>query len=71
MCDCIEIVNQKLKEANTNTVLDVPFSISKSTGDVQSGRTTVATCKADSKIRKKAQKVFCTFCPFCGDKYAD
>lgn len=69
MCDCIELINDKLEEANTNTVLDIPMTLSMSSDDIKADRTTVTTRKKDSMARKKAQKVFASYCPFCGDKY--
>ena len=67
MCNCIDEVNDKLKEAGTNTAIDVPFVLSGN--NVSASRPVVATRKIDSKQRGKAQKVFCSYCPFCGEKY--
>lgn len=69
MCDCIERVNEKLKEANMNTVIDLPLIISGNRFGV--GRCCVETRKLDEKNRKKPVSLFATFCPFCGVKYEE
>jgi len=69
MCDCIETINEKLKEADTNTALDVPFMLNFTSNAVRADRLIVTTRKINSKSRKKAQRIFCSYCPFCGEKY--
>lgn len=69
MCDCIKKVNEALKEADTNTVLDVPMTINLGTHKTRADRLTVPTVKANSRNKKKKQTIFATYCPFCGEKY--
>ncbi len=69
MCECIEKVNIKLKEANTNTALDVPMMLSFSDNQVKADKVSIKTRKIDSKKRGKAQTIMSAFCPFCGIKY--
>lgn len=64
MCDCIETVDKKLKEAGHNTTIKLPLMLGGG-----AARPMVVTEKADSDIRKKPISVFATFCPFCGDKF--
>ena len=69
MCDCNETINKKLTEENSNTLLDIPMTLSMSENTIRATRLTVSTKKADSKVRKKATTIFCSYCPFCGEKY--
>lgn len=64
MCNCIEKFNEHLKEFNTEVHL--PFWS-------RSGILApfVETRKIDSGKRGKPRSVIATYCPFCGEKYAD
>jgi hypothetical protein len=59
MCDCMDEVNAKLAERNTK--IELPWF------GPQLPR--VITMKLDDKKRGKPMGMFCTFCPFCGEKY--
>jgi len=61
MCNCIEETGAKLKEHNVGLMFNL-FGPS---------RLCVGTYKIDSKKRGKEPLVFASFCPFCGEKYAD
>jgi hypothetical protein len=69
MCECIETINEKLKEGDTNTALDIPMMLSLSENTVRADRVSIKTRKINSKSRKKAQTVMGSYCPFCGNKY--
>lgn len=62
-CDCIAEVNTLL--ADSFTELDIPFSFSTGRKMTSCSVMTVAT-----KPRKKAVRMFASFCPFCGVKYS-
>jgi hypothetical protein len=59
--DCIERMNEQLKEHNTALAGAIDFS-GKNRELIQ-----VATVKADSALRKKPSTLFASFCPFCGN----
>ncbi len=74
MCDCIEVVDKKLLEAGSNTALDIPMILTHNpntinTNTIKANRVSIKTKKIDSKKRKKAQTVFSSYCPFCGNQY--
>ncbi len=66
MCDCLNLVNAKLKAHNTR--LSTGLAINLKTG---------ACCeypgimheKIDKKLRTKQAEAILTFCPFCGVRY--
>ena len=64
MCNCIQAVNNELAKHKANTEIYVPFTLSKIT------RVCIETEKIDGNKRGKPMKVFASFCPFCGQKYA-
>ena len=70
MCDCIKVINKKLKDAGTNTKLDIPIVISMGESIIKVDRVGIKTRKLNSKNRMKAQTVMSAYCPFCGDKYS-
>ncbi len=65
MCDCMKTMDDRLKEqpsaANTMLVFNL----------MGPARAVVATCKRREKDRQKAVYVMATYCPFCGEKYAE
>ena len=63
MCECIKNINKKLLDANLNTKLKTPFTMS------DTSKCVVGTEKADINTRKKPTTVFASFCPFCGVEY--
>jgi hypothetical protein len=62
MCDCIQKVNEKLKEFNTE--LDLLFYI-----DGSPNRVCLSTSKIIAHERGRAKTMGPTYCPFCGVKY--
>lgn len=68
-CECIAMINDACERANNNTVLDIPFAISMSTGEVADSRVSIAVCKRDPKSRKRPIHIVPTHCPFCGVEY--
>jgi hypothetical protein len=71
MCDCISLIQEELEGNGSNTMLDIPFTISIKTGKAKPPRVMVATCKRDSKKRGAAMKLLATHCPFCGIPYEE
>ena len=68
MCDCINLIDAKLKEADVNTKLDIPIVFSTS-GGLSATRALIATAKRDKTNRKKPSLLFAACCPFCGQPY--
>lgn len=66
MCECVERIDNLLKERNDNTMLNIPLFVGD--GPV---RVFVETIKRSEKKRGKPVKLFANFCPFCGEKYAE
>lgn len=65
MCDCIKIVNEKLKERNTE--LRVPLF---TMGGANTDRVFVMTDQIETgRGKQKAVSMFASYCPFCGGKY--
>jgi len=62
MCNCIEEANKALE----------PHKTRLSGGITMQGRFVlcVATERTDMNKRKHPMNVFCTFCPFCGERFA-
>lgn len=67
MCECVDKLNEQLKEHNTRIV--IPIMLNKKTLDFASANTLVVTEKVDSAKRGKPLKVSASYCPFCGKKY--
>ena len=63
MCDCIERVNDHLGRFNTKIELPL-WSASGVLNPF------VSTVKLNDKKRGKPRLMACTYCPFCGEKYA-
>jgi hypothetical protein len=61
-------MNQKMKERNLNTVIDVPYILSSDLSDCPN-TVKIVTVKAEKAVRKSPVSVFASFCPFCGEKY--
>jgi hypothetical protein len=60
-CNCIEIVNEKLKEHNTR-ILEPMFI-----GGDQTRRVFIETEQIEKgRGKQKASAMFATYCPFCG-----
>lgn len=62
MCRCIEQLDKKLEEYNTQ----VNVSISLNGGSAQ---IYLDTFKRDKTKRGNAMKLLATYCPICGEKY--
>jgi hypothetical protein len=70
MCDCVEKVNEKLKEMNTYVHRELMMNFK--TGKGRLSQPMVVTRQIDSKNKKmKARTLLCAFCPFCGKSYDD
>ena len=68
MCKCIDLVNKKLAENNTQLV--IPITINMETGDLNvSHRVMITTEKIDIKKRIGPTKMFAAYCPVCGKAY--
>ena len=67
MCNCISEAEKSLKD--TNTKLDVPITFNQKSGQLSANRLTIATTKRDPKKREKVNRLFASYCPFCGKKY--
>lgn len=67
MCDCIEKFNEAM--ADHNTILNIGWLISISTGETLPNRVIISTTKRDKKVRKGPCNAIPTYCPFCGVKY--
>ena len=68
MCNCIDLIDAKLKETDTNTKLDIPIVFSTS-GGLSAKGVLIATVKWDKTNRKKPSLLFAAYCPFCGQPY--
>ena len=66
MCDCLSVVNEELKQYNTE--IGTGFGVSGDLGKM-SLMIMISTVKLDSNERGKPRSVSATFCPFCGTKY--
>ena len=66
MCNCMQSVNEKLKEHNSKLLIS--FCISRDLGKMDA-LPIISTGKIQTKIRGNAMTVIPTFCPFCGTKY--
>jgi hypothetical protein len=63
MCGCIDRINAKLKERNTE--LSTCFDLENTTAG---HRLLVGTNKIDRSKRGRPVLAVATFCPFCGEK---
>jgi len=68
MCDCVETVNEKLKEKKLNTKIKVPLLLDSGM-NCTGVKVQIVTEKENSDVRKKPVAVFSSFCPFCGEAY--
>ena len=68
MCDCINEVNESLKENNTQVFLPLSFSFSSHELSVPK-RVYIKTEKINNKIKKGPTNLSGAFCPFCGKLY--
>lgn len=69
MCDCIERIQNQLKESGRNTQLDIPITFSHDTMDLNADRVQIATRKLDRNKSEKPLPMIPSFCPFCGKAY--
>lgn len=64
MCNCVEVVNQKLASRNTRLVQAIIF------GDHDDDALMLETEQIEKgRGKQKATGVFLSYCPFCGRKY--
>lgn len=68
MCNCIDVINEKLAAIDANTKIMVPGVI-RLDGMPNISTVSIEVEKADKKNRKRPSRIFPTFCPFCGIKY--
>lgn len=68
MCNCIELVNKELKGYNTRLV--IPISLNQH-GLKAIEKVVCVTEKDNARDKRKAVKIFATYCPFCGKKYEE
>lgn len=68
MCNCITEMDERLKSHNTR--LSIGFSINMKTRKVRE-YPAIMTEKIEKRSRQKQAQPIPTFCPFCGEKYAD
>lgn len=64
MCNCVEVVNQKIASRNTRLVQAIIF------GDYDDDALMLETEQIEKgRGKQKATGVFLSYCPFCGRKY--
>ena len=66
MCDCVEKLNEKLKERNTKISVSLSWSAENGIGSL--ANPIIVTEKADNANRKKPVRLLASYCPFCGEK---
>jgi len=64
MCDCIEKVNEKLKEHNKQLELVIFF-------DGTPSRVMIHTVKVERRGKGRDGFLAANYCPICGEKYPD
>ena len=71
MCDCMERINEKLKDHNGKIAMAILMPAEGS--NRLRSRMLVQTEKLDTKKRKPVPSVMVSYCPFCGEsvKLAD
>lgn len=67
MCDCINKVNEKLKEYNTQIEFPIAFDPNDGMKIVTSVR--ISTVKIDTRKKLGPVGFFATYCPVCGEEY--
>lgn len=67
MCNCINMINDKLVEYNTAVTTTIALQDNK----LQVAGVRVETHKTDTSKRGKPVSLTAAFCPFCGGKYED
>lgn len=66
MCDCIGDVNAMLAEKNGRLETVLGFG-----GGALSGHLHIGVEKINKRDRTRPPLVIATYCPFCGERYAD
>lgn len=70
MCECIAVVNEKLKTRNTR--LDVPIILRFKDDPPAVDRLLIQTTQIETgRGKAKAVSMFASYCPFCGEAYSD
>lgn len=65
-CNCIELVNDHLREHNTALATTFSLNAKRRVAEIV---LPVPTRKIDSSVRKAAVSIMPSFCPFCGHKH--
>jgi hypothetical protein len=68
MCNCIEIVDEKLSKEH-GCKLDVPLLLQPANLATEVPKVSIATYRVDGNKRKKPITLTAPFCPFCGERY--
>lgn len=68
-CNCLEQVQEQLKEHNTTIVQSLQINFKTGKGSLSNPR--IAVQKINSKSKKPAIPILCAHCPFCGKKYPE
>ena len=64
MCNCIEALNEKLKESDACVSSGFQFK----DGEAQTIEPFIAIERIKKGSRKKLPTVLCNYCPICGEK---
>lgn len=71
MCNCINDTNKALAKLGNNTKLDIPIIFNARDGLNVAKQCSVLTARIDDHKRKPPARLFASYCPFCGEKYAE
>lgn len=69
MCNCIEQINQALKEQGKEDRILLSTSMNISTGAFREVLPIYATKYTRGGNPKNGMAIFANYCPFCGDEY--
>jgi hypothetical protein len=72
MCDCREVVNERLAFSNARIAFGFTFSDSESgKGRMDLSSPMITLEKIDRKKRGHVSTLLATCCPFCGERYKE
>jgi hypothetical protein len=69
MCNCIDLINQQLKDRNTRIYTPIFWDPKENLYSKQAAL--IVTEKIDSHKRGQPSRLIASFCPFCGKPYQD